>query len=394
MGLTFRREGESFDDDAYWDDPAEESISAGKKRRGILASLTAASLVLTYVLFQTTFAGSLNINSSAQIEFGQASQRFVACSGSTALNVSPSVSFSNSSGGGTYYFSSIKVSNIPAGCYGNAFTFNAYSDTGTSALALYNSTSTDAIVHDNNGVFGLGPAISGMSVVTNSTSSFTLTFTSPVAPSKTVAKLSLQSSAINCATTLVCAVGNIGPGGGLVFYYSAAAFAETGAPCSPNCHYLEQAPKTWSGGSIDPTIIWAVPAYQSGGITSYNGSDATGLNIGTGYANTAAIIHTQGAYNASSNNYAAGAAAAYTGGGKSDWFMPSQAELAAMYSYSQTYNDGFTLVGVFASYGYYWSSSFAYIASGGWARDQDFATGNQYAGTTNAVISVRPIRAF
>ena len=394
MKANFRSSPGEPEEAAYWDDPDLEVLEDRKPRRGFIAALAAASLVLTFALFQNTFAGNISINTSGQLEFGQGTQRFTSCSGATPLTVSPSVSFANASGGGTYFFSAITVSNIPAGCNGSAFTFNAYSDTGTSALALFNSTSTDAIVDDNNGVYGLGPAISGMSVVTNSSSSFTLTFTSPVTPSKNVAKLSLQSSAIPCATTLACAVGNIGPGGGVVFYYSAASFAETGAACSPNCHYLEQAPRTWSGGAIDPTIIWAVPAYQSGGITSYNGSDATGVNIGTGFANTAAIVHMQGAYNASTNNYAAGAAAAYSGGGMSDWFMPSQAELAAMYSYSQTYNDGFTLVGVFSSYAYYWSSSFAYVSSGGWARDQNFANGNQYNGTTNAVASVRPIRAF
>ncbi len=57
--------------------------------------------------------------------------------------------------------------------------------------------------------------------------------------------------------------------------------------------------------------------------TVYNNASGIGL----GYKNSVAIVASNGVYNASSNSYAAGAARAYTGGSKSDWYLPSSAEL-------------------------------------------------------------------
>jgi len=54
---------------------------------------------------------------------------------------------------------------------------------------------------------------------------------------------------------------------------------------------------------------------------------ATGSAIGTGTANTTTIINAQNAQGASQTSYAAGLARAYTGGGYTDWFLPSKDEL-------------------------------------------------------------------
>ena len=71
---------------------------------------------------------------------------------------------------------------------------------------------------------------------------------------------------------------------------------------------------------------------QSSGIRWYNGinvtTGATGTAIGTGSANTDAIINVQGP---TETSYAAGLARAYTGGGHIDWFLPSKDELNKMY---------------------------------------------------------------
>jgi hypothetical protein len=67
---------------------------------------------------------------------------------------------------------------------------------------------------------------------------------------------------------------------------------------------------------------------QSTAIRWYNGSNtttgATGTAIGTGLANTNAIIASQGG---TASSYAAGLARAYSGGGYTDWYLPSTAEL-------------------------------------------------------------------
>ena len=89
---------------------------------------------------------------------------------------------------------------------------------------------------------------------------------------------------------------------------------------------------------------------QSTGIRWYNGSHinarATGTAIGTGLSNTNTIITSQGA---TATSYAAGLARAYTGGGYTDWYLPSKDELNKLYINR-------VAIGGFASRNY-WSSS-------------------------------------
>ena len=73
---------------------------------------------------------------------------------------------------------------------------------------------------------------------------------------------------------------------------------------------------------------------------------ATGTAIGTGQANTTAIVTTQGA-----GSYAAQLCNDLTVGGYNDWFLPSKDELDLMYE-----NLYLQEVGGFTD-DYYWSSS-------------------------------------
>ena len=92
-----------------------------------------------------------------------------------------------------------------------------------------------------------------------------------------------------------------------------------------------------SNQDVSAVIQWC------NGCTSTNGTSvATGTAIGSGLANTNAIITSQGA---PATNYAAGVARAYTGGGYADWYLPSKDELSK-----------FRLISG-ASYIYYWTSS-------------------------------------
>lgn len=128
--------------------------------------------------------------------------------------------------------------------------------------------------------------------------------------------------ALTCAQGGPCVIGNIGPGGGRVFYVASEAFTQlgaTGSMCITDCKYLEAAPNGWSGGSTDPGITWAASENQS---TRVDG--ASGEAIGTGYQNSVAIVNQNGN---STTTSAAARAMAYTGGSKSDWFLPSSDEL-------------------------------------------------------------------
>ncbi|GHV86702.1 hypothetical protein AGMMS50230_23100 [Spirochaetia bacterium] len=159
-------------------------------------------------------------------------------------------------------------------------------------------------------------------------------------------------------------IGDTGPGGGKIFYVNAAGFAVSG---KGTCKYLEAAPADISG-----TFAWA-----SGSFTSTELS-CTSMDIGTGYANTQAILKKD------PNAPAADACDKYTNGGKDDWFLPSADELTALRGKKAAIG-GFAVL-------HYWSSS-EVDAGGAWAPDfSDPPLSNLWAKTDNN--KVRPIRAF
>ena len=122
--------------------------------------------------------------------------------------------------------------------------------------------------------------------------------------------------------------------GGIIFYLD-----------TTKTHGLIAAPKDIVDSSGKPALV-----------TWYNGSNtttgATATAIGTGKANTTAIIASQGV-----GNYAAKLADDLVVGQYSDWYLPSKDELNLMYT---TIGQGapapLTNIGGFAS-NYYWSSS-------------------------------------
>jgi hypothetical protein len=104
----------------------------------------------------------------------------------------------------------------------------------------------------------------------------------------------------------------------------------------------------------------AASADQTVGMQWYNGSftatGATATALGTGRANTDAIVATQGP---TATSYAAGLAQAFTGGGYTDWYLPSKDELNKLFV-SQDLIGGFDHTPGGSSgwgAGPYWSSS-------------------------------------
>lgn len=181
-------------------------------------------------------------------------------------------------------------------------------------------------------------------------------------------------------------VGDVGPGGGLVFLISGGLT-------------YEMAKKTWSGSSSNdtPTMNWCSN-------TSTNISGAQGYVVGTGSANTTDM------QSPACVSGAGVSARAYRGGGFSDWFLPSGEELNAMCNYSRNptapaapsvscyLSSGTSQNVAFASgdYGFasniYWSST---EGSGGCcAFQQSFASGASNYSFKYESLRVRPIRAF
>ena len=175
------------------------------------------------------------------------------------------------------------------------------------------------------------------------------------------------------------ALGDIGPGGGLVFLISGGLT-------------YEMAPKTW-GANETTGIAWC-----SDTTNSVSTNDA----IGTGSANTTAMLTTAGSFVACTSS-APNAVDAYAGGGLTDWFLPSKDELNAMCNYSRNpttpptgactgAQDGTFSTGTygFAS-AFYWSSS-QLNASSAWL--QHFDDGNLLNANKNSTLRVRQVRAF
>jgi hypothetical protein len=125
-----------------------------------------------------------------------------------------------------------------------------------------------------------------------------------------------------CADGGTCAVGDTGPGGGIVFYVhpGGGTFA-CGPTLAATCRYLEAA-------STGGTNAWSDAQHQwSPVINTEIGADARSTAIGTGYKNTLAML----AQN-SAASYAGSVSRSYRGPfGLSDWYLPSKDELNALF---------------------------------------------------------------
>jgi hypothetical protein len=111
-------------------------------------------------------------------------------------------------------------------------------------------------------------------------------------------------------------IGDIGPGGGVVFYVG--SFSSAGSVCNKSCMYLEAAP-------IQPDLPWCDVSTN----ISTSGISSAETSVGSGMSNTIAIasICATGAAKSVLNQ---------TFGTKSDWFLPSVRELGALAAASRT----------------------------------------------------------
>lgn len=201
-----------------------------------------------------------------------------------------------------------------------------------------------------------------------------------------------------------CNVGDTDPGGGKVFYVSPTTFS-CGEILSSTCKYLSVAPNNWYNGGTASGLPWATGSYRLVDVVGI-ANDATPYNnaagIGLGLNNSRLIVNY-----GSSNFPAAAAARAYTGGGLSDWYLPTTAELTLLCQWNRgvtqlvttactggTLNTGTGAGSGFTTNTVYWSSSESSTASAAWT--QRFDTVAQTSGlkdnTSNT--AVRPIRAF
>ena len=152
-------------------------------------------------------------------------------------------------------------------------------------------------------------------------------------------------------------IGDRGPGGGIVFYDK--GIFEDG------WRYLEAAPK-----DLPERLVWGCWNQWIGDLSS---------QIGSGKKNTQLIIA-----KCPDKKSAAYLCAQYRGGGKKDWFLPSEDELTAMYE--NLHKAG---IGKFSVQ--YWSST---EAGAGAAQERCFSDGVAGAVGKDSHMCVRPVRAF
>ena len=195
-----------------------------------------------------------------------------------------------------------------------------------------------------------------------------------------------------CPEIRICKVGDIGPGGGVVYFAKSTPFTSAGSPCSTACRYLEVAPINWEGlnncsRSSPPKIS------KCSLLPTKISAPSTSTAIGSGYANTELIISALAGSEASN---AAVRARAYRGGDLSDWYLPSRDELMTLSDYSSQLNGQERQTSLFVSNCRTWSSSIDLIGSRtrGWAVTGLRTTSKSSQRSTTELNCVQPVRAF
>jgi hypothetical protein len=177
-------------------------------------------------------------------------------------------------------------------------------------------------------------------------------------------------------------VGRFGPGGGIIFYYSATPFTASKASCNTDCHYLEMAPPSWSGNP-DPKLTWSAD--------TTNTIVGLGDGPGTGSANTELMKNQSGAGNTTNNVGLLALSYGADDGSVGQWYVPSNTELNLALSFALARNNfgGFGL----GNSGWYWSS-LEVIDEGTQSLAAAYNLYQYVAAPKSWLLYLRPIRAF
>jgi len=177
-------------------------------------------------------------------------------------------------------------------------------------------------------------------------------------------------------------IGDTGPGGGIIFFVDYTNQY-------PTVDYLEAAPRGWGNGitvnqgfltgettgtpTVDPQMTWCSSHFDLLGMDGWNASA-----VGAGVTNTAIA-------NKTCSGGAVQAVADYSGGSKTDWFLPSVGEAMLMYTNLRQMG-----LGGFVNDNY-WTSS-EHDEEKAWAQRTNY--GNQNEVDKRNHLFVRPVRSF
>jgi len=284
---------------------------------------------------------------------------------------------------GTTYYIRAYATNSVGTAYGNSSSFTTspillptLTTTTISSVTPNSAVSGGNITNDGGDVVNArgicystssNPTISNNKILSGSgTGSFTATMTGLssgviyyVRAFATNSAGTAYGSEISLTTMPVFTIGQSYQGG-LIFYLDATK--EHGLICAPTDQ---------SGGA-------------SWGCSGTSITNSNGTSIGTGQANTSAIVS-----GCATTGIAARICNDLILGGYSDWYLPSRSELSLVYS-----NLVAKGLGGFQSnnnYYYYWSSS-QYTSTDSFL--QNFSNGNTYTTSKNSSFRVRAIRTF
>ena len=423
--------------------------SSSPKRSGekkTLSVILGIGALVGVIALGSTLAASINLNSGDPVEFGQGVAQTTACD--DEITLTPISTFVNEEGEGSHKFSSLKVSGIdsnPGKCAGKTFVIKAYGDSGQLDLFKLETRSTNEVTDtvewqevdrynsieirkDADEFTWISEGTDNDDVISETSNltqtSFTLLFTSvapeirrtPLASAEDVKRITIESKDSVDATPVGYSVGEIGPGGGIVFYVSTDFFTSSGSTCDTACKYLEVAPATWqsAGGAIvenDSYFQWLDDyIYGATGqdkITAstegYSVDEKANWKIGQGLYNTS-VMKVPGSISSTSQ----AAVLAYAGGSAAgQWFIPSMNELNELCKYARGQTTGNPKVacdgngtlktgtanefGGFVENDYYWTST---EDNGSYARVQSFGDGFLNLWPKHFDSYVRPIRAF
>jgi len=310
----------------------------------------------------STLASNIGLNSGAPIEFGQGVAQTTSCDHEVTL--APISTFVNADGGGEFKFTGVALSGLDTtdqsgpsqGCAGKSFTIKVYNK-----LGVENATSYVIDVGASDFISTAG-AFTNVVDFNSEATSATLSFGSTLIAATDVYRITIESS------VPAYSVGSAGPGGGVVYYVSGAAFTSTGSECNTNCHYLEVAPSDWSVHNGENYYQYSEYAFSTQSSTPGNESGLTDESvywrIGAGMGNTLLTAAENAA--SSLDNIASKVAQAYAGSDSSagQWFVPSMNELNELCKYANTLPTGSLrtpcMGGVLRSgfsQAFYWSSS-------------------------------------
>jgi hypothetical protein len=184
-------------------------------------------------------------------------------------------------------------------------------------------------------------------------------------------------AALSCAAGGVCAVGDTGPGGGVVYILSTTSGNTTGLT-------FEAARNDWNGSAPDGTAKWC------GAGTAISG---LGTAIGTGSSNSSTLATS---CSSTGTDDAAEYVRGKTIGGKTDWFLPSRDEALAIYTQRSVFTGNYAINELTLDTARYLTSTQGTLAGNALGA---YLQGSGFPGTSQDLsktfgFSIRPVRSF